>query len=155
MKLRRTDPKPLSQEMEQIGRRITDIRATVSYFEDRRVYPEEVADVREMADGVLQLYRENPGQINLQRCVLELYTLLPDADRAEILAAIGTAQEAYPEDPEIAFWAGCLYQAMGMEEDAELLLEAACGTTNGMILYRLSEMGFPRITEEMEGTEND
>lgn len=154
LKLRRTDPKPLSQELEQVGR-ITDIRATVSYFEDRRVYPGEVAAVEDMAEGVLQLCRENPGQINLLRCVLELYTLLPNASREDIFAAIETSREAYPEDPEIAFWTGCLYQIMGMEEEAEALLEAACSTTNGMILFRLKEMGFPRITEEMEGTEND
>ena len=103
-----------------------------------------------MAPAVLELSRENAGQINLLRCVLELYTLLQDACPEDILTAIEAARNCYPDDPEIAYWAGCLFQKMGRDAEAEELFEAAQTTTNGIILFNLKEMGFPRTAEGEE-----
>ena len=137
--------------LQQARRRIDEIRKTVSYFEDRRLTPEEVEDIQKMGARTLQLLQENPRQINLLRCVLELYTLLPEVSREDVLATIDKAIACYPEDTEIAFWAGCLYRAMDRQE-AEALFEKAAETSNGVILLRLKEMG---LSKQTEGTEND
>ena len=150
LKLRRTDSQELSRELINVQQKIDDVRKTVRYFEDRRLNPEETADAEEMKPVVLSLIQENPCQINLQRCLLELYTLLPDINKEDILSAICTAGSLFPTDPEIAFWAGCLYQQEGMTDKAEAMFEHALSTTNGVILYKLSEMGFPRITDNAE-----
>ena len=105
---------------------------------------------------VLELLRENPRQLNLNRCVLELYTLLEDRSEEERSFAIGQAMASCPGDAEIAFWAGCLYEGMGRTEEAEALFEQALQTSNGIILERLKEKGFPRLnTEDTEGAEHD
>ncbi len=150
LQLRKTDSEQLSSEIEQAQQRVDQIRKTVCYFEDRRVTPDEVTDVKEMKPFVLQLLRENPRQVNLHRCVLELYTLLTDINEKEILDAIDAAFDLYPEDLEIVFWTGCLYQQLGREEEAAELFEKALATSNGMILYKLNEMGFQSITSDEE-----
>lgn len=148
--LRKTDSEELSSEIEQAQQKVDEIRKTVCYFEDRRVTPNEVAGVEEMKPVVLQLMQENPCQVNLHRCVLELYTLLSDADEKEIQYAIDAAFQCYPEDLEIAFWAGCLYQQLGEKEKAAELFKKALATSNGVILYKLNEMGFQSITNDEE-----
>ncbi len=150
LKLRKTDSAPLSSELEQAQQKVNDIRKTVCYFEDRRLNPDEVASVQEMKPMVLQLLQENPHQLNLHRCVLELYSLLTDICEQDILSAIDMAKELYPEDLEIAFWSGCLYQQLGKEKEAEAMFEKASATSNGVILYKLNEMGFPRNTSDAE-----
>ena len=115
-----------------------------------RLNPNDVVSVQEMAPFVLQLLEEHPCQINLHRCVLELYTLLTDVSEKDMLSAINKFRAIYPDDLEIAFWSACVYQKLGMEADAEVLFEKATATSNGVILYRLSEMGFPRITDSVE-----
>lgn len=146
LKLRRTVSRELTQEMIRAQELIDSVRATVSYFENRRLYANEVQDIHEMAPAVLQLQRENPRQVNLHRCVLEMYTLLKETSDEGALSAIDQAMACYPEDMEIAFWAGCLYAGMGKADDAAAQFEKAKFTNNGMILQRL---------KEMEGKEND
>ena len=155
LKLRREIGREMPAALTQLHGLVGDIRKTVSYFEDRRVFPEEVQSLEEMAPFVMELLKKNPYQINLHRCVLELYDLLEDVPEEDILAAVAAAVAAYPDDTEIAFWAGCLYQKLGRADEADAMLEAATATTNGMILFRLSELGFPKTMEGMEGTEND
>lgn len=155
LKLRRGIGREMTATLTQLHKLVGDVRGTVSYFEDRRVFPEEARSLEEMTPVVLELLKQNPRQVNLHRCVLELYTLLPEVREADILAAVNAALAAYPGDTEIPFWAGCLYQKLGKTAEAEELFEAATATTNGMILFRLSELGFPKISEGMEGTEND
>ncbi|MBO5836625.1 MAG: LicD family protein [Oscillospiraceae bacterium] len=150
LKLRQAEG-PLKEALQQVRQRIDDVRKTVSYFEDRRLNPEEVADIETAGAETLRLLQENPRQINLHRCVLELYTLLPGASQEEILKAINAALEIAPEDPEMAFWAGCLYQKLGRPEAAQLFV-AAKATSNGVILLRLKEMN---LSNQTEGTEND
>ncbi len=150
LKLRKNDSEVVSEEIEHVQRLIDDVRKVVRYFEDRRLYPEEVASLEEMQPTVLQLLQENPCQLNLHRCVLELYTLIPDSCEEDILAVINKSREIYPEDLEISFWAGCLYQKLGMESEAEAMFEKAAATSNGVILFRLNKMGFPRITSSVE-----
>ena len=142
---------PLDEGLQQVRQRIDAVRKTVSYFEDRRLNPEEVEDIEIAAAETVRLLQENPRQINLHRCVLELYTLLPETCEETVLAAIHAALEIAPEDPEMAFWAGCLYQKMGRQE-AQTLFAAATATSNGVILLRLKEMG---LSNQTEGTEND
>ena len=155
LKLRRGIGREMTATLTQLHKLVGDVRGTVSYFEDRRVFPEEARSLEEMTPVVLELLKQNPRQVNLHRCVLELYTLLPEVREADILDAVNAALAAYPGDTEIPFWAGCLYQKLGKTAEAEELFEAATATTNGMILFRLSELGFPKISEGMEGTEND
>ena len=133
---------PLSEGLQQTRQRIDAVRKTVCYFENRRLNPEEEIEIGQAGAQTLALLRENPRQINLHRCALELYTLLPEAGEEEILAAIENARQAYPEDPEIAFWSGCLYRQLGRQQQAQPLLEAAAATSNGVILLRLKEMGY-------------
>lgn len=155
LKLRKEIGGQMPEALTQLQKLVDDIRKTVSYFEDRRLCEDDVGSLEEMAPFVLDLAKKNPMQVNLHRCVLELYTLLQDVPEAEILAAIDAAQNAYPADTEIPFWAGCLYQKLGKDAQAEPLFEAATATTNGVILFRLSELGFPRPTEGIEGENND
>ena len=72
LKLRKNDSNVLSDELKQVQQLINEVRKTVCYFEDRRLYPEEVASLEEMKPIVLQLLQDNPRQLNLHRCVLEL-----------------------------------------------------------------------------------
>ena len=97
-----------------------------------------------------QLLQDNPRQLNLHRCVLELYTLVSDISEKDILSAISEAREIYSEDLEIAFWSGCLYQKLNMEAEAEKMFEQSSATSNGVILFRLNEMGFKGITSSVE-----
>ena len=155
LKLRATCPEAFSRELTEVRQRIDSIRKTVSYFEDRRLFADEMAELCEVVPEVLRLCRENPGQINLQRCLLEMYTLLDGSAEEDIQSAIEQATECYPEDTEIAFWSGCLYEKMGRTEIAEELFEKALATSNGVILQRLKEKGYPRTIDEIEGIEND
>ena len=153
LKLRKTKMEPLTVALEQAGQTIADVRKTVCYFEDRRLNAADVADIQEMKPEVLDLLRKNPKQINLHRCVLELYTLCEAGCKEDILSAIDAAENLYPEDPEIAFWAGCLYQKMEMDEKVRDMFAKAQATSNGVILYRLNEMGFFGITDDAEEME--
>lgn len=150
LKLRKLDSATPIDEIEQAQQKVDAIRKTVCYFEDRRLNADDVVCIEEMKPVVLNLLQENPCQVNLHRCVLELYTLLPDSCQEDILSAIDVAKNLYPEDVEIAFWTGCLYQQMGRDAEANELFEKALATNNGVILYRLKEMGFPRITSDAE-----
>ena len=150
MKLRKTDATPLNKEIECAQKLVDDVRKVVRYFEDRRLNPDEVVSVQEIKPIVLQLLQENPYQINMHRAVLELYGLLSDVSENDILEAINSARELYPEDLEITFWSGCLYQKLDKLNEAEAMYEKSSATSNGVILYRLSEMGFPRIASSVE-----
>ena len=150
LKLRKTDATPLNKEIECAQKLVDDVRNVVRYFEDRRLNPDEVVSVQEIKPIVLQLLQENPYQINMHRAVLELYGLLSDVSENDILEAINLAREIYPEDLEIAFWSGCLYQKLDKLNEAEAMYEKSSATSNGVILYRLSEMGVPRIASSVE-----
>ena len=145
LKLRKGDCDVLSSEIEKAQLQVDQVRKTVCYFEDRRLNPEEVTSIEDMKPVVLKLLQEYPKQKNLHRCVLELYTILTDVDEKDMLAAVAAAENLYPEDFEISFWSGCLYQKLGMSEEAEAMFVKSSGTSNGVILYKLSEIGGGKI----------
>ena len=150
LKLRKKEEAPLTNELMRIGQTIDAIRKTVCYFEDRRLNADDVAALQEMKPELMSLIKENPRQVNLHRCILEFYTLCTDFCKEDIFSAIDTARKHYPEDLEIAFWSGCLYQQYGMNEQAIEMFEKARTTSNGVILYKLNELGFSETTSQGE-----
>lgn len=180
LKLRKTLSREFSPELLAVQQRLDTVRGFVRYFEDRRLNENDVMDIRELAPQLIAQSRLDPNQINIQRCMLELYNLLDEHPQETVTAYIDHARACYPEDTEIAFWAGCLYQRMGMEEEAARLFGIAEGTSNGVVLQRLSVLAettdycqilerlreqeelerlaqlaeFERLTE-MEGNKND
>ena len=144
--LRNTVDRKLTDELEEAQRFFESVRDTVRYFEDRRLDENDVAPITRMAPRLHELCQKHPGQIDLQRCLMELYTIIDDVPAEQLITAARRALDCWPDDPQIAFWAGCLYEKLGMTEDAAALYEKAKDTTNGILLQRLMEM---------EGNRND
>ena len=55
----------------------------------------------------------------------------------EALEGISEARSFFPGDPEIAFWAGCIYEKIGQSQEAVPLFVQASATSNGLILDQL------------------
>lgn len=154
LKLRKTVSRALTEELKEVQLQIDAVRRMVRYFEDRRFDAEAVAEIGAVMPELFRLREAYPQQLNLLRCELELYTLVDGYSNEEVMSAIDRAKAGYPEDTEIAFWAGCLYRQMGMEAAAAEQLMAALYTDNGVILQRLEEMGI-HMLEETDEEEND
>ena len=133
--------RPYATEIVAAQEQLASVRSMVRYMEDRRLCAKDTVDIRKMGPQLLKLLQLYPQQVNLHRCVLEMYTILNEYPHARINTAIDNALACAPEDPEIAFWAGCLYEMMGNKNEAEMHFSRAQSTTNGVILQRLTDMG--------------
>lgn len=128
-----------SDALQSIAVLLDEIRKYVRYFEDRYLYPDDVASVSDMAADLMEITGRYPEYLNLQRCLLQLYLELDTSDE-DILRAVRKAKVLFPEDPEIAFWAGCLYEKVGDAAAAGEQYKKAGVTANGVILQKLKEM---------------
>lgn len=137
----------LSQMLTQYEEQIAVIRRFIRYFEDRFVNEDDVAPIDQIAPDLLSACDRYPRQLNLMRCKLQLCDLA-DSSREDCLAAIDSAKSTYPADPEIAFWSGCLYEKLGLEQQAQQSFTKAASTSNGIILQKLS-------CKNMEGVEEN
>ncbi|MBQ8732151.1 MAG: LicD family protein [Oscillospiraceae bacterium] len=135
--IRQKQVRELSAPLAQCLAMLESIRKYVRYFEDRGLEPEKVAPLSEIAPGLLAVCRENPAYLNLQRCRLQLYLGMDPLPSKEALEGISEARSFFPGDPEIAFWAGCIYEKIGLSQEAVPLFVQASATSNGLILDQL------------------
>lgn len=146
LKLREANSGELSPALAQARQLIDDVRKFVRYFEDRRFDESRVPHMDTIAPALLDLCEQHPKQINLHRCKLQYYLAAKEATDEVVNAAECTIAQ-YPNDAEIAFWAGCLFEKMGLPEKAREQFAKSAGTSNGVMLQLLKE-------KTTEGTDN-
>ena len=91
----------------------------------------------ELAPKLHKALADYPDHLNLLRCQLQLILLSEPADTDEANARHAVA--TFPNDTEVAYWAGSVLERCGYTKDAGDLYEQARATTNGVILMYLSE----------------
>lgn len=148
LKVRKTTVSPLTAELLALEEEIGILRRFIRYFEDRFVDENDVSDIRLLAPELQNACARYPRQINLHRCNLQLCLLMDYSDDV-LHSAIDTAMGDYPNDPEIAFWSGCLYEKLGLIQQAQQHYAKSTSTNNGIILQKLSHvnMGGPKENE--------
>lgn len=145
IRVRKTVSRALPEYLQHTVTLQEQIAEVVRCFEDHYIAGHGLQTVEEISPKLLELSRSNPAYLNIMRCVLQLYlNIMPAAETVE--DALQRTLKTFPADPEIAFWAGCLYDKLGNRDAAAEQYQKAAATTNGVILQRL---------KEMEGTKND
>ncbi len=127
----------LTRELKAVNERYLTIRSMVRYFEDRYVDETMVEPLSELAPKLQAALTDYPDHLNLLRCQLQLILLSEpsDTDEANARHAIAT----FPEDTEVAYWAGSVLERCGYTKEANELYQKACATNNGVILMYLEE----------------
>ena len=83
----------------------------------------------------MALFEELPGSVNAARCRL---LLALENGEGETLAE--EILRIHPDDREVAYYAGVLFQKAGKRERAWELYEKAVGTDNGRVRMALIDM---------------
>lgn len=127
----------LTDELAAVNACFLTVRSLVRYFEDRYV---DETTVEPLADAAIKLQaalNAYPDHLNLLRCHLQYLLLCAPAEGDE--AAARHAMAAFPEDTELAYWAGALLERCGKTEEAQALYQQASATANGVILMYLTD----------------
>ncbi|MBQ2749116.1 MAG: LicD family protein [Clostridia bacterium] len=114
---------------------IDRVRKLVRLFEDRWADGAETPPSVEEAAEVVALFEELPGSVNAARCRL---LLALENGEGETLAE--EILRIHPDDREVAYYAGVLFQKAGKRERAWELYEKAVGTDNGRVRMALIDM---------------